>query len=176
MDKKGQVFTIDLLMALFIFLLVLTSVIVFLYSVADVANPYSSYYSLEISDYLNGVVSSGADTLVGSPGIPVNWTSAQCTKIGTIGIMFNSYEASPQKLYNLTTLPTGCLSELLRASDSFNISTYYLNGTPLKVYGTPVTAGFQPPQSASYIVSVPRYVVMFPGNVIIKLIYKEWLS
>ena len=176
MDKKGQVFTIDLLIAIFIFTLIFTSVVIFLFSIGAISSQYSSYYAQTISVSLNSIASSAINTLVGSQGTPINWSSAPCSSIKTVGIMYNYYEASPQKLYNLTTLPVACLSQLLRAGDSFNITTSYLNGTPLKVNGAVITAGFSIPQNPAYITSVQRFVVLYPGKDIIRMSFSEWLQ
>ncbi|MCW1299586.1 MAG: hypothetical protein QXD02_04680 [Candidatus Parvarchaeum sp.] len=75
MDKKGQIFTIDLLIALFIFLLLFTTVLLFLYSNADINNSYSSYYSQITSNYINNLAVQGANSLLGSEGYPSNWYS-----------------------------------------------------------------------------------------------------
>ncbi|MCL5009480.1 MAG: hypothetical protein M1433_00645 [Candidatus Parvarchaeota archaeon] len=179
MDHKGQVFTIDLLIALFIFILVFTSIIVFLYEVASVSNPYSSYYVQFVSDTLNNIASSGINTLTGSQGYPTNWNSMPCSSIKTLGIMLNSYEVSVQKLYNLTTLSSSsldCLSQLLRAGNSFNISVFYLNGSTVKVNSVPITAGFPIPADTVYTASIQRYEVLSPGSTIIRISYSEWIS
>lgn len=176
MNRKAQVLTIDLLISLFIFILILTSVIIFIFSIASVSNPYSSYYVQYVSNTLNGIATAGANTLAGSPGLPVDWVSQPCSSIETLGVMYNYYEASPQKLYNLTTLPSGCLSQLLRGGSSFNVSVSYLNGSRLLVNDIPISAGFPVPINATYLVSVQRFAVLYPGNSIIAITYKEWLS
>ena len=190
MNKKGQILTIDLLISLFIFILIFTSVIIFLYSIASVSNPYSSYYVQSISDSLNSVSSSAANALVSSPGIPINWTSASCGSIKTLGIMYNSYLASPEKLYNLTTLSAnspGCLSQLIRAGTDFNISVYYLNYTKVKINSSGVvggtgasekfiTAGYPIPSNPAYLSAIQRFVVLYPGNTIVRISYSEWFT
>ena len=174
MDKKGQIFTIDLLVALFIFLLLFTTVLLFLYSNADIANTYSSYYSQIASNYINNLADQGANSLLGSEGYPSNWYTLGCSQIRQIGVMQNEIEASYTKIYNLTTIPVSCLSSLLKAGKSFNISFYYLNSSVVKVNGVAVTAGFPIDTAASYIASVERFVVLYPGNQIIRLSYTEW--
>ncbi len=175
MNNRGQIFTLDLLISLFIFLLLFTSVVLFLYSVADVNNPYSSYYSQVTSTYLNNVANQNADILSESIGSPANWPQYACGQISSIGLLQNTYELSPLKMYNLTTMSTKCLSQLLRAGGSFNVTTYYLNGSTVKIGNRPITAGFSIPQNQSYIASVSRYVVMYPGSTIIKITFTEWL-
>ena len=187
MNRRAQVLTVDLLMSMFIFILLFTSVVSFLYTIVNVGASSSSYYSQVISSFLNNAATAGADTLVGSRGSPADWTSVPCSSIGTLGIMYNYYEASPQKLYNLTTLPVSCLSQLLRAQNTFNVSVSYINGTPLKVNGVPITVGFQPPADAKFVSSIQRYVVLYPNSIspsvissptapIIVVNFKEWLS
>ncbi len=173
--KKGQVFTMDLLIALFIFTLVFTSAVVFLYTVGDTSNPFSSYYSEAASTYLGNIAVQAADTLVGSPGYPVNWPEVSCSQIGTLGLMENSNEISGQKLYNLSLMPVGCVSELLRAGNSFNITAYYLNGSVVRINGRAITAGFSVPFNTNYIDVVQRYEVLYPGSAIIRLSLKEWI-
>ena len=174
MDKKGQIFTIDLLISLFIFLLLFTAVLLFLYSNADIDNSYSSYYSQITSNYINNLAVQGANSLLGSEGYPSNWYALSCNQIKQIGVMQNNLEASPTKLYNLTTLSTACLSSLLRAGDLFNITFYYLNGSILKLKGKGITAGFPIDYSYSYVASIQRFTVLYPGNEIIRLSYTEW--
>ncbi len=174
MNRKGQIFTIDLLIALFIFILLFSTVILFLYSTADISNHYSSYYSQVASDYINNIAVQGANSIVGSEGYPSNWYDLTCSQIKQIGIMQNPLEASPIKLYNLTTLPVACLSALLKGGNSFNVTFYYINGSVLKVNGVPVTAGFPIDSSASYVASIERFVVLYPGNEIIRLSYTVW--
>ncbi len=186
MNKKGQILTMDLLISLFIFILIFTSVIIFLYSIADVSNPYSSYYEQFISNSLNTVASSGVNTLIGSEGLPINWTSGSCGAIRTLGIMYDSYLVSPQKLYNLTTISfkePGCLSQLLRAGTDFNISIYYLNGTRVKINSSGVvgganevaiSAGYPIPSNPAYLSSIQRFAVLYPGNTIIRISYSRW--
>ncbi len=188
MNKKGQILTIDLLISLFIFILIFISVIIFLYSIASVSNPYSSYYVQFISNSLNTVASSGANTLIGSEGLPINWTSASCGQIKTLGILYDSSLVSPQKLYNLTTLSSkspGCLSQLLRAGMDFNISVYYLNNSRVRINAsgvvggagpslTSITAGYPIPSNPAYLASIQRFGVLYPGNVIIRISYSEW--
>jgi hypothetical protein len=174
MNRKGQIFTIDLLIALFIFLLLFTTVLLFLYSNADINNSYSSYYSQITSDYINNLAVQGANSLLGSQGYPTNWPSLSCSQIKQLGLMHNSLEVSSNKLYALTTLPVSCISSMLKAGDSFNITFYYLNGSMLKVNGNPITAGFSIDYSSSYVASIQRFVVLSPGNEIIRLSYTEW--
>ena len=174
MDKKGQIFTIDLLISLFIFLLLFTTVLLFLYSNADIDNSYSSYYSQITSNYINNIAVQGASSLIGSEGYPSNWYSISCNQIKQVGVMQNNLEVSPTKLYNLTTLPLSCLSSLLKTGDSFNITFYYLNGSILKLSGKAITAGFPIDYSSNYIASIQRFTVLYPGNEIIRLSYTEW--
>ncbi len=174
MDKKGQIFTIDLLISLFIFLLLFTTVLLFLYSNADMDNSYSSYYSQITSDYINNLAVQGANSLIGSEGSPSNWYAYTCSQIKQIGVMTSPLEVSPTKLYNLTTLPVSCLSSLLKAGDSFNITFYYINGSMLKFVGKAITAGFPVPPNANYVASIERFVVLYPGDEIIRLSYTEW--
>ncbi len=174
MDKKGQIFTIDLLIALFIFLLLFTTVLLFLYSNADINNSYSSYYSQITSNYINNLAVQGANSLLGSEGYPSNWYSFSCNQIKQLGVMYNNLEVSPIKLYNITTLPVSCLSSLLKGGDSFNITFYYLNGSILILNGKEVTAGFPIDYSSSYVASIQRFTVLYPGNEIIRLSYTEW--
>ncbi len=179
LNKNGQVFTMDMLIALFIFMLIFTSVIVFIYEVASVSNPYSAYYVQFISSTLDSEASSAINVLTGSQGSPSYWPSLSCPAIKTLGVMVNPYEASAQKLYNLTTLSKnspGCLSELLRGGNSFNISAFYLNGTRVVINSVHITAGFPIPLNAIYIASIQRYVVLSPSNSIIRISYAEWLS
>ena len=164
MDKTGQVLTIDLLMSLFIFILILTSVIIFIDSVASVSNPYSSYYVQAVLDSLNTQASAAADTLIGSAGLPSNWTSTGCSRIITLGVMYNSFSALPQKLYNLTTMPVGCISQLIRGGANFNISVYYLNNSRLRVNSVPITAGYPIPSNPTYLTSIQRFVVLYPST------------
>jgi hypothetical protein len=175
LNRRGQIFTIDLLIALFIFTLIFTSVVIFLYSVGDTSNPLSSYYSEVSSTYLSNIATQAANTLTGSPGYPSSWPSLSCPQISTLGVMYNSNEVSGQKLYNLTTLPVGCVSQLLRAGNSFNITAYYLNGSILRINGRLITAGFATPHNANYIDVVQRYEVLYPGTVIIRISLKEWI-
>jgi hypothetical protein len=176
MNKRAQILTIDLLISIFVFILVFTSVIVFLYSLSYSSNPYSSYYVQYVSNSLNSMASAGVNTLTGSPGVPVNWTSGPCSGIKTLGVMYNYYEASPQKLYNLTTVPSGCLSQLIRGGASFNISVSYVtNGSTVKVGGVPISAGFPVPSNPRYISSIQRFEVLYPGSTIVVFTFKEWL-
>lgn len=175
MNKSGQVFTIDLLVSLFIFILVLTSIIVFIYSVASVSNPYSSYYAQSISNALNTQAAAAANTLIGSQGQPTTWSSTKCSSIATLGVMYNSYSALPQKLYNLTTMPSGCVSQLLRAGTNFNISVFYLNGSRLKIRSASITAGYPIPSNPTYLTSIQRFVVLYPGSLIVRISYSEWI-
>ncbi len=174
MDKKGQIFTIDLLISLFIFLLLFTTVLLFLYSNADIDNSYSSYYSQITSNYINNIAVQGASALLGSEGYPSNWYDFSCSQIKQIGVMQNNLEVSPIKLYNLTALSSSCISSLLKAGDSFNITFYYLNGSILKLNGKGITTGFSIDYSSSYVASIQRFAVLYPGNEIIRLSYTEW--
>ncbi len=174
MNRKGQIFTIDLLISLFIFLLLFTTVLLFLYSNADIDNSYSSYYSQLESNYINNIAVQGANSLVESEGYPVDWNTLTCSQIKQVGLMQTYLEASPSKLYNLTTLPVSCLSALLKAGANFNIAFYYLNNSMLRINGVPITAGFPIDLSADYISSIERFVVLYPGNEIIRLSYREW--
>ncbi|MCL4376429.1 hypothetical protein M1558_02985 [Candidatus Parvarchaeota archaeon] len=174
MDKKGQIFTIDLLISLFIFLLLFTTVLLFLYSNADIDNSYSSYYSQITSNYINNIAVQGASSLLGSEGYPSDWYDFSCNQIKQIGVMHNTLEASPTKLYSLTTLSTSCISSQLKAGNSFNITFYYLNGSMLKLSGKGITAGFPIDYSSSYVASIQRFTVLYPGNEIIRLSYTEW--
>ena len=179
-NRKGQILTFDLMIAIFIFLLIFSAVVIFIYSVADTSNPASVYSAESISNYLNNAATQAADTLVGSPGYPQNWYSSSCPSIQTLGVMKNYYEASPQKLYNLTTLPTNCISQLLRAGDTFNITATYLNYTTVKITEGAakrnITAGFKIPANATYSVSISRYVTLSPGNVIVRMVFTEWFG
>ncbi len=175
MNRRGQIFTLDLLISLFIFLLLFTSVILFLYSVADVNNPYSSYYSQVTSSYLNNLANQNVNTLTESTGSPSNWIQYPCSQISSIGLLENPYSLSLPKLYNITQIPVACLSQFLRAGDSFNITAYYLNGSVVVLEGKKITAGFQIPQNQSYIASVSRYVVMYPGGNIVRVTFTGWL-
>ncbi|MCW1299585.1 MAG: hypothetical protein QXD02_04675, partial [Candidatus Parvarchaeum sp.] len=94
--------------------------------------------------------------------------------IKQLGVMYNNLEVSPIKLYNLSTLPVSCLSSLLKGGDSFNITFYYLNGSILNLGGREVTAGFPIDYSSSYVASIQRFAVLYPGNEIIRLSYTEW--
>ncbi|MEM0143222.1 MAG: hypothetical protein QXL94_04645 [Candidatus Parvarchaeum sp.] len=174
MDKKGQIFTIDLLISLFIFLLLFTTVLLFLYSNADINNSYSSYYSQITSNYVNNLAVQGADSLLGSGGYPPNWYGSSCSQIKQLGVMYNNIEASPNALYGLVTLPVSCVSALLKAGDSFNITFYYLNGSVLKLNGKSITAGFPIDYSSSYVASIEKFTVLYPGNEIVRLSYTEW--
>ncbi|EFD92517.1 MAG: Putative uncharacterized membrane protein [Candidatus Parvarchaeum acidophilus ARMAN-5_'5-way FS'] len=174
MNRKGQIFTMDLLISLFIFLLLFSTVLLFIYSNADIDNTYSSYYSQLESTYLNNLAVQGANSLIGSEGTPVNWYATSCSNIKQIGLMQNYLEASPIKLYNLTTLPVSCLSSLLKAGASFNITFYYLNGSIVNINGKPITAGFPIDSASNYIASIGRFVVLYPGNEIVRLSYTEW--
>ena len=174
MNKKGQIFTIDLLIALFIFLLLFTTVLLFLYSTADINNTYSTYYSQIASNYINNLAVQGANSLIGSVGYPQDWPSVPCSSIKQMGVMHNTLEASPSKLYNITVLPVSCLSALLKGGNSFNVTFYYLNSSMLKINSVPITVGFPIDFSASYIASIDRFVVLYPGNEIIRLSYTEW--
>ena len=174
MDKKGQIFTIDLLISLFIFLLLFATVLLFLYSNADINNSYSSYYSQIASNYINNLAVQGANSLLGSEGYPSNWYSFSCSQIKQMGLMYNNLEVSPVKLYNLTILPVPCLSSLLKAGNSFNISFYYLNGSILKLNGKGITAGFPINYASSYVASIQRFTVLYPGDEIVRLSYTEW--
>ena len=174
MNRKGQVFTIDLLIALFIFLLLFTTVLLFLYSNADINNSYSSYYSQITSDYINNLAVQGANSLLSSEGSPSGWYSFNCSQIKQLGLMHNIQEASPVKLYSLTTLSVSCLSSLLKAGNSFNITFYYLNGSMLEIGGKGITAGFPIAYGSRYIASIERFVVLYPGNEIIRLSFTEW--
>ncbi len=180
MGKRGQIFTFDLMVAIFVFLLIFTSMILFIYSVVDSSNPYSAYSIITLSNYVNNLATQGINTIVGSQGYPQNWTSAACASISRLGIMYNYYEASPQKLYNLTTLPLGCMSQLLRSGSSFNITASYLNYSTIKITEglstRAISVGFQPPKNPSYLVSLQRYVILYPGNSIIRITYKVWLT
>lgn len=176
MNKRAQVLTIDLLVSLFIFILIFGSVVIFIFSTAYVSNPYSSYYAQFSLNSLNGIATAGANSLVGSQGLPVNWSSASCSSIKTLGVMYNSYEAAPQKLYNLTTVPVGCLSQLLRGSNTFNITvSYVVNNSIIKVNGAPISAGFPIPSEPTYLASIQRFVVLYPGTNIIRVTFAEWI-
>lgn len=174
MNKRGQIFTIDLLVAMFVFFLLFTTVLLFLYSNADTNNAYSSYYSQLTSNYINNLAVQGANTLLGSEGYPADWYTVTCSQIKQVGVMQNYLEASPVKLYNLTTLPVSCLSALLKSGVSFNITFYYLNNSIVKINGVPITAGFPIDTASNYIASISRYVVLYPGNEILRLSYAEW--
>jgi succinate dehydrogenase/fumarate reductase cytochrome b subunit len=174
MDKKGQIFTIDLLISLFIFLLLFTTVLLFLYSNVDINNSYSSYYSQITSNYINNVAVQGANSLLGSEGYPPDWYNFSCNQIKLLGVMHNNLEVSPLKLYGLTALSTSCISSLLKAGNSFNITFYYLNGSILTLNGKAITIGFPVDYSSSYVASIQRFTVLYPGNQIIRLSYTEW--
>jgi hypothetical protein len=174
MNRKGQIFTIDLLIALFVFLLLFTTVLLFLYSNADISNSYSSYYSQITSDYINNLAVQGANSIIGSQGYPSDWSSLACSQIKQLGVMHDNIMASPTKLYGLTALPLSCISSLLKAGNSFNITFYYLNNSILKINGKGITAGFPIDPSANYVASIARFVVVYPGNEIVRLSYTEW--
>ncbi|MCL4399556.1 hypothetical protein M1293_03585 [Candidatus Parvarchaeota archaeon] len=176
MNKKAQVFTIDLLVSIFLFLLLFTSVVTFLYSSADISNQASPFYT-EISDiYLNNIASQAADSLVASKGYPANWTVEPCSSIYKLGLLQTSFEVSKQKLYNLTTMTDSCISSLLRSGSSFNISVTYLNGSEYKISGRWITAGYPPPSSLAYVSSIQRFMVLYPSGIILKLNYEEWFQ
>ena len=112
--------------------------------------------------------------MLGSEGYPSNWYDFTCNQIKQLGVLHNTLEVSPIKLYNITTLPVQCISSLLKSGNSFNITFYYLNGSVLELNGKKITAGFPIDYSSSYVAAIQRFAVVYPGNEIIRLSYTEW--
>jgi hypothetical protein len=177
MGKKGQIFTIDLLISLSIFVLLFVSVVLFLYSVGDSANPYSTYSVQYDSNYVNNIATQAVDSLVGSTGYPSNWQTltASCNSIYQIGLMYNAYELDPNKLSALTQLSDSCIASFLKSGGTFNVSVTFLNNTIFRISGTPITAGKPVAVNASYVSSIQRYVVLYPGSQILRVSFSEWI-
>ena len=57
---------------------------------------------------------------------------------------------------------------------SISESAFYLNGSKVVINSVPITAGFPIPSNPIYIASIQRYVVLSPGNTIIRISYAEW--
>ncbi len=174
MDKAGQIFSLDLLLAMSIFIVILGVIIIAAYTMSGAYTPYSLPNSEANEIYLTNNVNEAINLLAQSYGNPTDWQMVSCSKILSLGLLNSSTGLlSMQKLYNLTTLPVGCLSNLIRGGDYFNITAYYLNYTPLEINGRYISVGFPPPKSSS-VVSVSRFLVENGGQ-IVRLTLSEWI-
>lgn len=171
-NRSGQIFSLDLMFAITIFLVVLVAIVIAVFTISDSYNPYSLYGDEIDTVYLSNNVNQALNMLTQSSGNPSNWFSTQCGNIQSIGLLNSSGYVSYQKLYNLTTLPTGCLSNLIKGGNAFNLTVTYLNHTPLFIDGKEITVGFIP-IAGTNIVSNSRYMVTSSG-LILRLNLEEW--
>ena len=166
-NKSGQIFSLDLMFALFIFLIIFSAIIIAIFVTSDSYNQYSLYGNELDNMYLVNNVNQGLDILTQSTGYPSNWSYLPCSEIESIGLLNFSGDVSYQKIYNLTTLPVNCLSGLLKGGNSFNLTVTYINYTPLIINGKVIT------NVGSNIVSNSRYVDTASG-LILRITLEEW--
>ncbi|MCW1294094.1 MAG: hypothetical protein OH316_00365 [Candidatus Parvarchaeota archaeon] len=173
MNRKGQVFSLDLMFAVLIFLLIFMSLLIFIYTVSDVYNPYS-YLSITLSlEKLNLIGNIGIDSLSNSFGTPPNWVGLPCSSIKSFGLLKTYYTLSLNKAYSLVSSYPSCFYNMSKVGADFNLSISHLNGTPLYINGSDITIGSKPPANSSYIVSLVRFLALSSGA-IVEVNYKIW--
>ncbi|MGC8516516.1 MAG: hypothetical protein ACP5MT_01300 [Candidatus Acidifodinimicrobium sp.] len=173
MDKKGQVFSLDLMFALIIFLLIFASLLVFVYTVSDTYNSYS-YLSITLSlEKLNSIGNIELNGLSNSFGSPVNWVGLPCSKITSFGLLGTYYTLSLNKTYALVTSYSSCFYNLSEVGTNFNLTLSYLNGTPLYINNSEITLGSKIPVNSKYVISLERFLDLSKGT-IIEVNYKLW--
>ena len=173
MDKKGQVFSLDLIFAIIIFLLIFVSLLVFVYTVSDTYNPYS-YLSITLSlEKLNSIGNIEINSLSNSFGTPSNWIGLSCSSITAFGLLKTYYTLSLDKAYSLVTSYPSCFYNSSQVGDSFNLTVSYLNGTPLYVNGSEITLGSKVPVNSRYVISLNRFLDL-PKGTMFEVNYKVW--
>ncbi len=173
MDRKGQVFSLDLTFALIIFLLIFASLLVFVYTVSDTYNSYS-YLSITLSlEKLNAMGNIELNGLSNSFGSPANWVGLPCSNIASFGLLRTYYTLSLNKAYSLVNSYSSCFYNLSQFGTNFNLTLSYLNGTPLYINNSEITLGSKVPANSRYVISLERFLDL-PKGTIIEVNYKVW--
>lgn len=154
MNKKAQIGTNDLFIALAIFLITIIALVA-------LWNKYNVLFNQNIED--EEMFSLGiqiTDLMVKSPGIPSNWNISNAQ---TIGLATNDHNLSIAKVSNFTQMNYTASKRLLKLTlydYVFRIST--LNGTILVNYGNMYS-------NANKVVNIRR-LVLYQNESILELI------
>ena len=169
--KKAQIFTLDFIFAIIIFI----TVIIILISAWD-----SSLEKIVVREQRNNLeilVRNAANILIQTEGSPSNWT----TNVSLLGLTFSlsqnqfnsvyksrsmalnqrgGWNIDPQKITNLQTLDytvSKNLLGLLRLDEHYYLSIFEWNNTD---YNIEYTMGLVPYNNVSSIVNLERFIIL----------------
>ncbi len=160
LNCKGQIFTTDLILAVTVFLFVLTLTVIYSNQVASRVG-----YWENTSDRASAALLASS-ALVLSPGEPSNWESLAIEDINSIGLAESRNVLLPSKLQRLVDLNSGQYSEakalLGLAKYGVRIEVSDLNKQLLKAFGLE-------PGSENQVSAFTRLAVLNGKPVLVKV-------
>ena len=150
---KGQIFSMDFMLSLGIFLFILSS------SIVIWNNINSQIDQREANNKLQTEIVSISTLLLETPGSPVNWEEDP-SKTSQLGLAVKGNLLSSAKILALTNIPYNDAKNLLGLEDEdIYIEFIDANGNLLQAGGKDMKFGLEP-QNAGNIYSISRAVVI----------------
>ncbi len=129
-SMRGQAVSLDFMAGVFIFTLVLVYYVILWGTFAD------RYYQSFGKDNADIAALSLSDALVGSPGVPENWTRAPLL-VQHVGLASMPGVLDPYKVSALSAVPYANAKRMLGLDRDFYIRIETLDGMRYATYGSP---------------------------------------
>lgn len=159
---KGQFFSIDLFIALSIFLLV---IIIIMDVWGNVRERRSSFEQIASMQMLTHDI---ADNLIRSEGDPPNWTSQN---VKSVGLAKEDHVLSESKLKNFTEMDYNDLRQIFGINCEFYFKITGLDNVIISINDNEVTQGREP-ANATDLISVKRLALL--NQTPVKVYFMLW--
>ena len=158
--RRGQVNSIDALVAIVVFVLCMTFILSFW------STTIATRAELIKRSRFEYAAISASDALAKSAGVPCDW-EYNASSARMIGLATAPNVLSPTKLSNLTAISYAALKGKLGIDSDFYLYVEYQNGTRVYEAGNLLTAGSQ-------VAAVQRFCLL--GNESVKMVFLVYLS
>ena len=162
---KAQFFSIDLFVALAIFILVITLVMDLWSSIRERKSSFEQIASMQM------LLHDLADQLIRTKGDPSNWTAEN---VNSIGLVIEDRVLSQSKLLNFTEMEYNKIRQIFGISSEFYFRVTDLNDSTISINDKEIEQG-RAPINATDILSVERLALLnqTPVRVYLMLWRKE---
>lgn len=162
--KQAQIFSLDLMIAVLIVLVITgsLSVLLYQYQIYDEQQTQLSELEMRSEPALN--------VLMLTQGNPEDWSTSSCSDIKTLGLMSEPGIISDQKLKNMTTLDYDCTRNRLGIPGyNFYFEARTSSGSIYTVGGTQITTGIEPAEGSEAIFSNRKALTDSDNDIVISL-------
>ncbi len=161
LNRNGQIFSIDLMLASIIFLLILTTATIYSNHIAN------RIYFLEQDAEMRQAGQQAANGLVLTGGNPANWQNQGLKNVNSIGIASSANNLKKNKMQRLSSLASSNYEEV---KDILGIAKFDFKIDVISMKGNFVVESFGArPESESSIVSINRIAFYDGNNVVVRL-------